>query len=161
VRAGGRRYLAQAINNLASALVRQGKLDEAEPMFREALLMRRKTLSYGHPELRESLGNLAYLLESRGDFNDAEPLHREFLEMARDTLPEDHIVTAGVLERLGTNLMKQDKLADARGVLTESLSIRSIDVHRAQIGQLEAAIALQRHFHGHRDQVRYADLKSH
>ncbi|MHC4942239.1 MAG: hypothetical protein ACYTG7_04400 [Planctomycetota bacterium] len=47
---------------------------------------------------------------------ESEPFHREFLEMARETLPEGHLVTAGVLERLGTNLMKQKKLAEVRSM---------------------------------------------
>ena len=43
----------------------QGKYDEAEPLYREALDIRKKVFGDEHPNVAQSLNNLASLLESQ------------------------------------------------------------------------------------------------
>ena len=59
---------------------------EAEPLYREALDMKRKMLGDAHPELAAGLNNLAFVLETRGDYRGAEQAYRESLAMNRKLL---------------------------------------------------------------------------
>ena len=52
-------------NNLAKLLHVQGKLSEAEPLYREALEARRRTLGDTRPDTLISINNFAILLQSR------------------------------------------------------------------------------------------------
>ena len=54
--------------------------DEAEPLYREALAMDRKTLGSRHPNTLIAISNLGQLLQVKGDLKAAEPLCREALE---------------------------------------------------------------------------------
>ena len=64
--------LAEAMNNLAWALMGLGQPAEAEPLYREALEMKRKLCGDAHPELAAGLNNLAFTREMRGDYRGAE-----------------------------------------------------------------------------------------
>ncbi len=54
------------LNNLARLLQDQGKLAEAEPLFRRALAIGEEKLGKDHPAVAASLNNLALLLEAQG-----------------------------------------------------------------------------------------------
>ena len=43
----------------------QGKLDEATPLYKESLAIRKKVLGEEHPDVAQSLNNLAALLEAQ------------------------------------------------------------------------------------------------
>ena len=58
----------------------KGDLAAAEPLYREALEVRRATLGNRHPDTLASIGNLGLLLKDKGDLTAAEPLHREAVE---------------------------------------------------------------------------------
>ena len=64
----------------------QGKLEEAEPYFREALEGRRRTLGDEHPDTLTSIFLTGYWLTSQGKFEEALPYYREALEVRRRTL---------------------------------------------------------------------------
>ena len=66
-----------SINNLGSLLEAQGKLDEAEPLYREALAGRRAALGDTHPSTLGSINNLGLLLQAQGKRDEAEPLLAE------------------------------------------------------------------------------------
>ena len=59
--------MALSLDNLADVLQAQGKLAEAETMYREALAMRRKLLGNEHPDVAISLINLADVLRKQGE----------------------------------------------------------------------------------------------
>ena len=65
------------MNNLGALLKKQGKLDEAEPLLREALQVLRSTLGNRHPGTLTSISNLASLLQDQGKPDEAAPLLRE------------------------------------------------------------------------------------
>ena len=68
---------SSTLDTLAYELQAQGKYDEAEPLFREALEMNRETLGNRHPSTFTSICNLGLLLQAKGDLTAAEPLLRE------------------------------------------------------------------------------------
>ena len=52
------------MSNLAILLGDQGKLSEAEPLYRDALRCRRETLGDTHPKTLTSMNNLAWFLHT-------------------------------------------------------------------------------------------------
>jgi len=79
-----------SLNNLAGLYRAQGRYDEAEPLYRQALELRRELLGERHPQVATSLNNLAYLYESQGRYNEAEPLYLEALAMLAQAVGTDH-----------------------------------------------------------------------
>ena len=77
-------------SNLGALLLTQGKLDEAEPLWREALEASRVKLGDRHTDTIASISNLGTLLQAQGKLNEAEPLVREALEARRATLGDRH-----------------------------------------------------------------------
>ena len=66
-----------SINSRGMLLQKQGKLDEAEPLLREALEISRATLGDRHPDTVTSIINLGSLLQDQGKPDEAAPLLRE------------------------------------------------------------------------------------
>jgi tetratricopeptide (TPR) repeat protein len=83
--------LAASLNNLAGLYESQGKWAEAEPLYDEALAIRR-TLFGARPNngLAASLNNLAGLYESQGKWAEAEPLYDQALAMLEHILAPNH-----------------------------------------------------------------------
>ena len=83
-----------AIGNYAGLLVARGRLDEAEPLLREAADTMRH-VRVGHPDAMSAIGNLADLLERQGRLAEAEPLYREALAGFQAALGTAHARTRG------------------------------------------------------------------
>ena len=66
------------VNNLANLLSDQGKLDEAEPLYRRALAGKEEALGPAHPSTLNSVGNLAILLNKKGDAAAAQELRAAY-----------------------------------------------------------------------------------
>ena len=58
--------VATVLYSLADMYLHQGKLGEAEPLFRRALAIREKTLEPRSPQLAATLGGYATLLQKNG-----------------------------------------------------------------------------------------------
>ena len=67
-----------------------GDYARAEPLFRQALEIRKKALGESHPDYATSLNNLAVLYRAMGDYARAEPLFRQALEIQKKALGESH-----------------------------------------------------------------------
>ena len=78
------------VSNLVRLLLNQGKLAEAEPLYREAVEANRETLGDRHKETLISIGNLVRLFLEQGKLTEAAPLYREAVEANRETLPDRH-----------------------------------------------------------------------
>jgi tetratricopeptide (TPR) repeat protein len=98
----------------------KGDYAAAEPLYREALAMRRKLLGDEHPDVARSLDNLATLLREKGDYAAAEPLYREALEIRRAKLPVGHPDTIAAEAGLGRTLAKLGRYAEAEGFLQDA-----------------------------------------
>ena len=107
-------------NQLGMLLHAQGKLDEAEPLLREALEAQRATLGDRHPDTLGSMNNLGVLLRAQGKLDEAEQLVREALE-ARRALGDRHPDTLGSINNLAEVLKAQGKLDEAEPLLREAL----------------------------------------
>jgi len=118
------RAVSNLQNNLATLLYDQGKLSKAEPLFKEALEGRRRTLDNTHCETLTSINNLGMLLHHQGKLSEAEPLFREALEAQRRTLGDTHPDTLTSINNLGLLLQDQGKLIEAEPLFREALKVR-------------------------------------
>jgi nephrocystin-3 len=66
----------------------QGRLTEAEPLFKRALDLYAKALPPGHPDVAQSVSNLAALYQMQGRLSEAEPLYKRALELRQKALPD-------------------------------------------------------------------------
>ena len=60
-----------------------GDYAKAEPLFRQAMEIRKEALGEKHPDYATSLNNLAVLYQAMGDYAKAEPLFRQALEIRK------------------------------------------------------------------------------
>ena len=102
----------------------QGKYDEAEPLYREALQAQRETLGERHPNTLTSIGNLGMLLQRQYKYDEAEPLLRKALQACRETLGDRHPNTLTMINNLGVLLKAQSKYDEAEPLLREALKVK-------------------------------------
>jgi tetratricopeptide (TPR) repeat protein len=105
------------LSTLASELEEQGKYDEAETLYREAMEAMRETLGSRHPSTLTSLSNLGKLLHRKGDLDAAGPLLREAVEGMRATLGSEHPATLNSVCVLSSLLRDEGDLAAAETLL--------------------------------------------
>jgi tetratricopeptide (TPR) repeat protein len=101
-----------------------GHFDEAEPLLRGALVIRRRSLGNQHLDVADSLDHLARLLEAKGDYDDAESLLTESLAMRRLLLGNQHLKIADSLNSLALLLQSQGDYDAAEPLFRESLTMR-------------------------------------
>ena len=64
----------------------QGRYKEAEPLYKQALLLYQELLEECHPAVATSLNNLALLYSSQGRYEEAEPLYKQVLALRQELL---------------------------------------------------------------------------
>ncbi|MHC4133557.1 MAG: CHAT domain-containing tetratricopeptide repeat protein [Planctomycetota bacterium] len=114
---------AQSLNNLAHLYVSMREYAKAEPLFRQALEIRKKALGEGHPGYATSLNNLAWLYQSLGEYSKAAPLHRQAREICRRALGEEHPDYARSLHNLALLHESMGACAKAEPLLRKALGI--------------------------------------
>ena len=112
------------LSTLGTELQVQGKYDEAEPMYREALEVARAALGSRHPHTLTSTNNLGLLLHDKGDLAAAEPLYREAMDVKRETLGHRHPSTLTSINNLGLLLKDKGDLAAAEPLLREAMEVQ-------------------------------------
>jgi len=96
---------------------------EAEPLFKQALEVRRKIYGENHPDVATSLNNLAEVYSKEGKYNEAEPLHKQALEIFRKIYGEYHPYVAHLLNNLAEVYSKEGKYNEAEPLLKHALEI--------------------------------------
>ena len=86
-----------------------GRVGEAEPLYREALVGRKRILGKDHPETLGSINNLAALLYEQGKYDQAEPLYREAVAGYKRALGDEHPNTKRAVKNLSNLLSKQGR----------------------------------------------------
>ena len=102
-----------ATSNMASALVRENRPEEAEVMLRRLHAEETARLGPEHPKPLTTAHNLAAALILQTRFCDAERIEREVLATMRRVLGEDHPETLSSAHNLCVVLAHQDKHAEA------------------------------------------------
>ena len=94
--------LAETLNTLADFYQGTGNNKKAEPLYVEALEMKRRLYKSDHQQLVTSIVSMAIFYISTGDYKKVEPLYVEALEMSRRLYKSDHHELATVLNNLGS-----------------------------------------------------------
>jgi tetratricopeptide (TPR) repeat protein len=109
---------ARIMNKLAAWLC-----DRAEPLFRRALKIDKKSLGPDHPDVARVLNNLAELLRDTKRLAEAEPLFRRALKIEKRSLGPDHPDVARVLNNLAVLLCDTNRPAEAEPLYRRALAI--------------------------------------
>jgi tetratricopeptide (TPR) repeat protein len=147
---------AEQLNNLAVVVEAQGRYEEAEGLYRQALEITRATLGEGHPAYATRLGNLAVVVEAQGRYEEAEGLYRQALEIDRATVGDGHLDYATRLNNLAGVVRAQGRYAEAEGLFREALEIGRATLgeghpdYASGLGNLALAV---------KDQGRYAEAE--
>ncbi len=107
------------------ALLRPGsRTRKAEPLYQQALAIRKKALGPEHPDVATSLNNLAALYASQGQYAKAEPLYQQALAIRKKALGPEHPDVAESLENYADLLtyLKRDK--EAANLRVQAAAIR-------------------------------------
>ena len=139
-RAKGRGHLdyAKHLNNLALVVKAQGRYDEAERLFREALVIYEGTIGGDHAEYYAiHLNNLAGAVKSQGRLNEAERLHRKALEIDERTIGRDQPAYATHLNNLALVVKAQGRYDEA-----ERLHRKVLEIDEGTIGGDHAEYAI-------------------
>ena len=104
---------------LGQLMQSQGKLGEAEALYRRSLEGWRAVAGAKHERTLCSMGSLATLLKDQGNLAEAEPLLREALAAARATLGPLHPGALASLSNLATVLDDQGKASEAETLYRE------------------------------------------
>ncbi|EKQ68095.1 Flp pilus assembly protein TadD [Leptolyngbyaceae cyanobacterium JSC-12] len=115
--------LARNFNTLGLVYASQGRYAEAEPLYTQALEIRRSQLGPDHPTTASCLNNLAGLYASQGQYAEAEPLLTQALEIRRSQLGPDHPSSATSLHHLAGLYYAQGRYAEAEPLYTQALEI--------------------------------------
>jgi tetratricopeptide (TPR) repeat protein len=115
---------ALTLNNLAELYYYQGRYDQAEPLFLQALELRKRLLGEDHPDIATSLNNLAGLYYYQGRYDQAEPLYLQALELRKRLLGEDHPSVASSLNNLALLYESQGRYDQAEPLYLQALELR-------------------------------------
>ena len=105
------------MNHLATLLRDQGKLDEAESMFRQAVAVAEHAWGADHTDTARIETNLGDLLARRGKLQESERRLRESLRARRKILPANHPDIFDSEARLGGVLAQEGRFQQAEPLL--------------------------------------------
>lgn len=114
---------ATYLNDLALSYKNEGKYADAEPLYKQALEIRKKFLGNNHPDTAISLNNLALLYQKQDRYNDSQPLYKQALEISKKTLGVDNPLTASILNNIAGLYEAKGRYADAEPLYKQALEI--------------------------------------
>jgi serine/threonine-protein kinase len=127
---------AQMLNTIGRVYDQMGRPQDAEPLLRQALLLRQSHLSTGHADVASSLDQLSWVLHNTGQYEEAESLSRQALATRQEIYPEGHRHVAESMRVLAFILQAQSRLEEAEPLMRESLATYR---HLYESGQEEVA----------------------
>ena len=116
--------LATFLNELGRLYYSRGDYRQAEPLFRDALQMRKTLFSLPHPDIAEVLNDLAALYYSRQDYERAVPLFEQALKIQKAANGPEHPAVARTLNNLAAVYYGQEDYEKAEPLYQEALRIR-------------------------------------
>jgi serine/threonine-protein kinase len=138
----GHSYVAETLNALAGALLRQGRLEEAGERIDEASRSYRAVLSDSHPLHANWLANRATWLRLRGDAAAALPLIERAMRLHETSgQGKDTRTSIGNATEQGQILLALGRRNEARRVLSEVSALDSPTSDALLLGEAELALA--------------------
>jgi tetratricopeptide (TPR) repeat protein len=127
---------ASNLSRLATLYYSQGRYEDAEPLYVQALELSKRLLGENHPDVATSLNNLAGLYKSQGRYEDAEPLYVQALELSKRLLGENHPDVATSLNNLALLYESQGRYEDA-----EPLYVQALELSKRLLGENHPDVA--------------------
>ncbi|KAG2486165.1 hypothetical protein HYH03_015129 [Edaphochlamys debaryana] len=118
----------EVLGELGACVHAQGRLPEAEPLYRQALTLRQQLLGEEHGDTAQALINLAVCIHAQGRLSEAEPLYRQALELRRRELGEAQEDTATLQMSLAVCIHAQGRRSEAN-----TLAHRAVKLQQAQL----------------------------
>ncbi|CAM0912637.1 unnamed protein product [Alopecurus aequalis] len=103
---------------------KQGKLDEAEKLFKAALLEAKEGFGLRDPHVASALNNLAEFYRLRKEYEKAEPLYLEAIEILEQSFGPDDIRVGAGLHNLGQYYHIQRRFDQAQTCYERALKIQ-------------------------------------
>ena len=116
--------VATTLTNRAMDYYEQGKYNEAELLFQQALAIREGVLGPDHPDVAPSLINLAWNYYNQGRYAEGEPLFQRLLAIREKALGPDHPDVAITLYNLAAGYYKQGRYTEAEPLYQRALAIQ-------------------------------------
>lgn len=115
---------ARLANNLALVMVRLGETESAEPLYLEALALRRKEQGERRLSVAVTLHNLGLLYLSTGQLDLAEKYTRMSLDIRNELFDKHHPRVASSLSVLSSILRENGKYRESETLIRKTLKIR-------------------------------------
>ena len=112
--------------NLGNLYKSQGKLDEAEKMYRRALQGYEKALGPDRTPTLMTVNNLGSLYADQGKLDEAEEMYQRVLQGYEKALGPDHTSTLNTVNNLGNLYKSQGKLDEAEKMYQRALQGKRI-----------------------------------
>jgi tetratricopeptide (TPR) repeat protein len=116
--------MGKCLHNHARTFQIWGKPKEAEPLYLEAIDIRKKVLGKEHPDYAASLNNLAILYYNMGNYEKAEPLYLEAKTIFEKAPGKEHPDYAWSLNNLANLYLTMGNHEKAEPLYLEAKSIR-------------------------------------
>jgi tetratricopeptide (TPR) repeat protein len=130
---------ASTLYNLAILRRQQGRLAEAEQLYRRALEIRERQEGPGHPDVATTLNNLAGMEAAQGQYDGARPLLERALAIRQAALGNEHVLTAESLNNLALLYAAQGNAAGAEPLYQQALSILE-KIDKPRKGELDRVL---------------------
>jgi non-specific serine/threonine protein kinase/serine/threonine-protein kinase len=113
-----------SMNDLALALIWQGRYEQAEPLVTRLLGLRRDTLGAEDPDTLRSMVTLGLIYYYRGKYAPAETIEEKALEASKRIAGEENPETLQTMVDLAATYKREAKYAQAEPLYTAALKIR-------------------------------------
>lgn len=116
--------MQQSLRVLALLRYCQGRREDAELIYKQALIYQERALGQHHMSTARTVSRLARLASERKDWSAAEALHLRALASYRLTGGEDHPCSVGETAALGQLYLSMERPREAERLLRRALEIR-------------------------------------
>lgn len=144
------------LNRIGMLRYWQGKYEEAEQSYKEALSIQARTLGTDHPDYAWTLNNLAIVYRSRGRYTEAEQLYLRAKEIRARTVGVDHPDYAITLNNLSVLYRAQGRYKEAEKT---DLEVKEIRARVLGTDHPDYAATLDNPANVYYDQGRYAEAE--
>jgi CHAT domain-containing protein len=118
--------VAASQNNIGQTYFNEGKYDDAEVLYKEALALQETLKPHDPAATLASLFNLGQVQQRREQFVEAELLLRRALSLSEETFPAKDLRLAIALQNLATTLESQRKNKEAEALFRRAVAIRRL-----------------------------------
>ncbi|KAL3429076.1 hypothetical protein BDV09DRAFT_203329 [Aspergillus tetrazonus] len=112
----------KAFHGLGNLYLYQGKLEEAEEMYQQALAGKEKVLGPNHISTLDTTNSLGLLCFDQGKLKEAEEMYQQALAGKEKALGPGHTSTLGIVNNLGNLYKNQGKLKEAEEMYQRALA---------------------------------------